>query len=247
MMVEFIGSTGSGKTTVATAVQRRLSGLTGLHTAPDLVASLVGLPSPTKPVQRNLVCDLVGLPFFFGSLHRHGAFLRLALLALARQRLTLQSANRLRSTVRKIGVYEIVRRYGDGRIVLVDEGTVLHAHNLFVFTNRDCSSADLDRFARVVPLPDLIVHVRAPLAISIERSLERPDPPRELRSRDRTQVELYVGRARAMFEALVANPILGPRVLAFDNPGPQAGVGGLEVGGLVEGILERAGRARNTV
>ncbi len=245
MMVEFIGSTGAGKTTVAAAVQRRLAGLGGVDTAPDLVASLVGLRPLARPLQRNLVSDLVGLPFFLGSLHKHGAFFRFTLRVMARQRLTPQTANRVRSTIRKIGVYEIIRRYGKRRIVLVDEGTVLHAHNLFVYTSRDCRAADLDQFASAVPLPDVIVHVRAPLATSIRRALERSDPPREIRSRDRAQVELYVGRARAMFEALVEIPIIGKRVVAVDNPGDQAGADGPEVEGVVESILERAGRSLN--
>jgi thymidylate kinase len=245
MMVEFIGSTGAGKTTVAAAVQRRLAGLGGVDTAPDLMASLVGLRPLAGPLQRNLVSDLVGFPFFLSSLHRHGAFFRFTLQVMARQRLTLQAANRVRSTIRKIGVYEVIRRYGDRRIVLVDEGTVLHAHNLFVYTNRDCRAADLDRFASVVPLPDVIVYVRAPLATSIRRALQRSDPPREIRSRDRTLVELYVSRAKAMFEALVEIPIIGKRVVAVDNPDGQAGADGPAVEGVVESILARAGRVLN--
>jgi thymidylate kinase len=245
LMVEFIGSTGSGKTTVAAAVQRRLAGLGGVETAADLVARLVGLPPLAKRFQRNLVCDLVGLPFVIGSLGRHGAFLRFTLRVLARQRPSLQAANRVRSTMRKIGVYEIIRRRGDGRIVLVDEGTVLHAHNLFVYTRRGYAAEDLERFASVVPLPDLIVHVRAPLGTSIRRSLARPDPPREIRSRDRALVELYVRRARAMFEALVEIPRIRGRVVVVDNPDEQAGVGGPEVAAVVESILERAAKVRS--
>ncbi len=242
MMVEFIGGTGAGKTTVAAAVKRRLGGFGRVDAAPDLVASLVGLPPLARPFHRNLVSDLVGLPFFLGSLHRHAAFLRFTLQVQARQPLTLQAANRVRSTIRKLGVYEIVRRYGNGRIVLVDEGTVLHAHNLFVYTSRDCSSADLERFASVVPLPDVIVHVRAPVATQVRRTLERPDPPREIRSRDRDLTELYVGRASALFEALAAIASIRERVLVVDNRGDEAGADGPGVERVVESILERAGR-----
>jgi thymidylate kinase len=242
MMVEFIGSTGAGKSTVAAAVQRRLAALAGVDTAPDLVASLVGLPPLMKPLQRNLVSDLVGLPFFLSSLHRHREFVGFALLVLARQRFALQAANRVRSTIRKIGVYEVLKRHGNGRIVLVDEGTVLSAHNLFVYTSRAYGAADLNRFASLVPLPEVIIYVRSPLATLMQRALERPDPPREMRSRDRTLVELYVGRALAMFEALVEIPIIRKRVVVVDNPDGRAGAAGPAVEEVVESILESAGR-----
>jgi len=241
MMVEFIGSTGAGKTTVVGAVQRRLAGRARVHMAPEFVGSLLRLPPLTKPHHRNLVSDLLGLPFFLGSLHRHAAFLRFTLLVLGRQRFTLQAVNRVRSTIRKIGVYEIVRRLGDGRIVLVDEGTVLNAHNLFVYTSRTYTAADLNRFASVVPLPDLIVYVRAPLSTLVRRSLQRPDPPREIRSRDPALIELYVGRAFAMFEALVEIPALRKRVVVVDNPGGQAGAQEPAVEELVASILQGAG------
>ncbi len=242
-MVEFIGGTGAGKTSVAAAVQRRLAGRGEAVAAPDLVASLVGLRPLARPLHRNLTCDLVGLPFVLGSLGRHAAFLRFVLQVLARQRPTLQAANRVRSTLRKIGVYEIIQRYGGGRIVLVDEGTVLHAHNLFVYTRQECSARDLDRFARVVPLPDVVVYVTAPLAVQIRRSLERSDPPREIRSRDPRLVELYVARASALFEALVEIPNVGARVVRVDNPGDQPGSDGPNVDHVVTSILQKAGRA----
>lgn len=244
MMVEFIGGTGAGKTTVAGAVKRRLAAFGGAVAAPDLVTSLVGLPPLARPLHRNLLSELVGLPFFLGSLHRHAAFLRFTLQVQARQPFTLQAANRVRSTIRKLGVYEIVKRYGGGRIVLVDEGTVLHAHNLFVYTSRECSTGDLDRFASVVPLPDAIVYVRAPLATQVQRTLERSDPPREVRSRDPRLVERYVGRACSLFEALVEIPSIGERVLVVDNPGDAAGSAEPGVERVVESILEAAERRR---
>ena len=241
MMVEFIGSTGAGKTTVAAEVQRRLAELASVDTAPDFVAGLIGLRALAKPFHRNLVSDLVGLPFFLRSLPRHRKYIGFVLGVLARQRLALQAANRVRSTIRKIGVYEILERHANRRIVLVDEGTVLHAHNLFVYTSRAYSAADLDRYASLVPLPERIVYVRAPLDTLVRRSLERPDPPREIRSRDRRLVELYAGRAHAMFETLVDIPIIRERVVIVDNPGDRPVASAQAVDEVVESILrERA-------
>jgi hypothetical protein len=97
---------------------------------------------------------------------------------------------------------------------------------------------DLERFASVAPLPELIVYVKAPLATLVRRSLERPDPPREIRSRDRMLVELFVGRAHAMFETLVEIPILRERVVVVDNPGDRPGASAQAVEAVVESILQ---------
>jgi hypothetical protein len=70
----------------------------------------------------------------------------------------------------------------------------------------------------LVPLPDLIVYVRAPVNSLIDRSLRRMDPPRELRSKNRTQIEMYINRAVTIFEQLVEADEIRSRVLTVENP-----------------------------
>ena len=135
MIVEFIGSTGAGKTTLISEVRRRLAKTAEVRTSFDVVAARLGLRAVTHPTAQNLIQELVGLPFFIRSLTRQKAFVAFALRLLARQaNFTVFTINNLRSLQRKIGVYEIIRRYAHDRIILVDEGTVLLAHNVFVYS-----------------------------------------------------------------------------------------------------------------
>lgn len=219
MIIEFIGSTGAGKTTLISAVQRRLAKTAEVTTSFDLVAAPLGLRGITHPTARNLIQEFVGLPFFMRSLPWHKAFIIFTLRMLARQaNFTIFTINNLRSLERKIGVYEIIRRYGRDRIVLVDEGTVLSAHNVFVYSNAFYTPEEIAKFANLIPLPDVIVYVRAPVDSLINRSLQRPDPPREMKSKNRALIEKYVNSAVAMFEQLVKAERIRNRVLIVENP-----------------------------
>lgn len=219
MIVEFIGSTGAGKTTLISEVQKSLARRVAVTTSYDLVATPLGLSGMTHPTGRNLVKEFVGLPFLIRSLPRHKAFILFTLRMLARQAdLSIFTINNLRSLVRKLGVYEIGRRREQHHIVLVDEGTILTAHNVFVYSSARYTAGEIDRFANLVPLPDIIVYVRAPVDSMVERSLRRSDPPRELRSKNRVLIEKYITRATAMFDQLVKAENIQSRTLTVENP-----------------------------
>lgn len=219
MIVEFIGSTGAGKTTLISKVQRRLAKTTEVTTPFDSIAAPLGLSGVTHDTARNLIQELIGLPFFIGSLPQHSAFVSFTLRMLARQaQFNFRTISNLRSLERKLGMYEIMRHYERERIVLVDEGTVLAAHNVFVFTSAFYSPEEIAKFASLVPLPDIIVYVRAPIDSLIERSLERTDRRRELESKNRALIEKYINRAVTLFEQLVETEEIRNRVLIVDNP-----------------------------
>lgn len=219
MIVEFIGSTGAGKTTLIAAVQRRLGHAAEVKTSFDLVAAPLGLHGMTHSTVKNLMQEVLGLPFFLCALPWHRAFIVFVLRMLARQAsFTFFTVNILRSLERKIGIYEIARRYAREQIVLVDEGTVLVAHNIFVYTSELYTPEEITKFARLVPLPDGIVYIRAPLDDLIHRALLRADPPREMKSKNRGQIERYVKRAVSIFEQLVKAEEIRDRVLIVENP-----------------------------
>lgn len=219
MIIEFIGSTGAGKTTLIAEVQRRLAQTTAVTTAFDLVAAPLGLRGITHPTAKNLIQELVGFPFLMRSLHRHQAFVIFTLRMLARQiNLTIFTLNILRSLVRKIGVYEIIRRYERDRIILVDEGTVLLVHNLFVYSSAFYATEEITKFATLIPLPDIIIYIRVPVDSLINRSLQRSDRPREMKSKNRGMIEQYVNRAVTVFELVVKTEAIQKRVLIVENP-----------------------------
>jgi len=217
MIVEFIGSTGAGKTTVAAALRAELCCRVRVASSFEVVAGgwLAGLEHPTA---RNLAQEALAGLSFARALPAHAPFIRFVTSRIWRQTRTgVQALRYLRSLERTVGVHETVRRRALAGVVLVDEGTFLAAHNLFVFGPTSPHRDELARFADVVPLPDVLVYVRAPVATIVERSLARSDSPREMRSCNRAQVATYARRAAAVYDALVAAPRIRDRVITVDN------------------------------
>jgi len=219
-MIEFIGCTGAGKTTLISDVQRRLVQIASVTTSFRLVASPLGLRNVTNPTARHLIQEFIGFPFFIRSLYRHKAFIIFILRMLARQAgFSVFMMNNLRSLVRKISVYEMTKRRQHKQIVLVDEGTVLLAHNIFVYSSALYTAEEIARFASLVPLPDIIIYIKAPVETLVQRSLLRADPPRELKSRNRELIEKQINRAVRMFDQLVEAENIQSRLLIVENSG----------------------------
>ncbi len=218
MIIEFIGSTGAGKTTLISEVRRKLAHVTDVTTSFEVVAAPFGLRSINHPTARNLIQELAGFPFFILSLRRNKAFVIFILRMLARQsNFSLFTINNLRSLERKIGVHEIIKRYQQDRIILVDEGTVLLAHNVFVYTSARYTDEEIAKFASLVPLPDIIIYIKAPVDILVQRSLLRADPPREMKSKDRVLIEKHINHAVRMFDQLVEADNIQCRLLVVEN------------------------------
>lgn len=222
MIVEFIGSTGAGKTTLLTEVHQRLPPEMRAVSQPELAQDALGWNRVTNPTVKNLIQDMAGLPYFLASAYRNRAFLGLCLRSLAPKRgHRLSSANYLRSIVRRIGMYELSMRHQlrhqFAQIILVDEGTVLSAHLLFVYGESACDPDDIERFARLVPLPDLIVYVRTPVDTLVRRALSRSDVRREMRAQSPAVVTEYISRAVTVFDRLVEVERIRERLLVMTN------------------------------
>lgn len=230
MIVEFIGSTGAGKTTLISEVRRRLDKQVEVRSAYEqVIAPFVsfGLRGVSNSSVRNLIQEVLSLPYFLASLGRNRRFVTYALQMLKRQaRFSIFTLNNLRSLERKVGVHEMLRRRDAKPVVLVDEGTLLAAHNIFVFSREEYSPEEISGFARLVPLPDLVVYVKAPLESLVQRSLLRRDPPREMRSREPEKVRGHIGRAVQMFDRLVQEENIRSRLLVVENcDAPEGGTG----------------------
>ncbi len=239
MIIEFVGCTGAGKTTLASEVQRRLAANVQATTPVDFVTDQFGMRRVTNPTVRNLIGDVIGLPFFFRSLYQHRAFVGFAAKSVTRRAgNALLAINYMRSIVRRVGTYEFMRRYKRDRIMLVDEGTVLSSHFLFVFSNNVYSQEDLDEFARLVPLPEIVVFIQVPVDSLVERTLQRSDAPREIRSKSRELIEKYVSRAARMFDELTDTREIRDRVLVVANPAATDDERGVVADRIVKYILD---------
>ncbi len=224
MIVEFIGASGSGKTSLARSVVCSLAKGHDAVMASDLVLRRLQLEKVAAPTTRNIVADLSAT---VEMLHLNGeqrTFLAYALRRLNRHRpRSLQTLNYVRSVVRRLGVDGIARRRGRHMVVLADEGIVLISYLLFVYGNTGFDEDDLAEFAGMAPLPDCVVHVKAPLESLVRRTLSRLDPPRELRARDTETVTRFLGSAADMFAGLVTTPPLRDRVIEVENVGDADG------------------------
>jgi len=218
MIVELIGCSGAGKTTLTGLVRDREGWGVPVVSIDDLIMDRWGVRRIRDPKGRNLVADVTVLPSFLRGLDRNAAFVRFAARRLLRHApSTFAKVNYLREVVRDVGKHELARRASDGATVLVDEGAVLTAYHLFVYSDAPVDREALDAFAELVPLPDRIVYVTAPLEVLVDRSLRRPDRRRELAAGDRRDLERWIARAVEVFDGLVASPRIRERLLVVDT------------------------------
>jgi deoxyadenosine/deoxycytidine kinase len=217
MIVEFIGCTGAGKTTLIQQVQRRLTTVAQVMTSVDLATSRIGLRGMTNPTIQNLIQELVAFPFFVGSLFKYREFIQHTIKLFWRNsHFSLRTISNLRSLERKLGMYEIMSHYGKDRIVLVDEGPILAAH-MFVFTGAPYTREEITRFTTLLPLPDLIIYVRASVQTLVKRTLQRVDAPREINKQNVAQIERYAKSAVILFDQLVEEENTRCRLLVVES------------------------------
>lgn len=217
MIVEFIGSTGSGKTTLISNVQRRLSETVRVTNSPDLATSLLGFKNVTNLTLQNLEQELLSFPFFVGKYYKYHAYLSHTIKLFWRNSgFSMQTIHNLRSLERKVGMYEITKRLGKEQVILVDEGPLLALH-MFVSAQNTYTSEEIGRFITLLPLPDLIIYVQASVETLIERTLQRPDPPREVDRKDPSQMNAYFRNAVAMFDQLTQAENIRDRLLVVES------------------------------
>lgn len=217
MLVEFVGSTGAGKTTVLRLSKRLLSQVAPCTTVADLATGVLSSRPTANPTIQNVIQELVGLPFFLCSLRRHRAFLAcMAMYLFRHSRPNLMAIRNLRSLERKLGTYTLARCLAGDRIALFDEGPLLAAH-MFVYDG--VTDGQIVAFVNAVPLPDLIVYVRAPIDDVVSRTQQRPDPPRQIASRPRRELVRLAEAADAIFENILTRLNGRVPILTVDNPG----------------------------
>jgi hypothetical protein len=210
VIVEFIGPSGAGKTTIARSLVSSDDGSIIMQS--DLLMAVPGLRWIRDPHVTNVVADIRSLVPFWSRLEENRAFVDYAF-----ERLRAHAKyNYMRNMVRKLGILQLSRQKAEKAIVLTDEGTILTAYQLFVYSDAAFGDSDLAEFAKVVPLPDRIVYVRAPLEVLTQRATGRPDVRRELAGLDDLAVEGALRRAVKLFDGLVTTEPLRRRTLVIE-------------------------------
>ena len=221
MIVELIGCDGAGKTTLGRLLAE--PGVLGARAVlmADLVLDRPGLRGVTHPTARNVVQELGGLPFLLQALGRRRAYLTFARRMHARYAPSAyHRLNGMRGIVRRVGMYELALRCAADRIVLSDEGTVLSAY-LFALTDVDLDRSHLAQFAELVPAPDTMIYVKAPIDMLVERALVRPDARPQHAGKSRAEIERTIGRTVEVFDLVAGSSPLRDRVLVVENDGDR--------------------------
>ena len=168
-VVEFVGVTASGKSTLVAAVKRELErqGLAATEQY-DAILTTYKMSFVQNPRLKSVLIDCLAFPSFLRSLFRPGGakLFRQASRAILRDAGSFPAAaNLLRNVIKRIGVSVLLEsfrtRRGRWDYVLCDEGSVHIAHNLFVHVDPPPQQKEVECFARVVPRPDLLVWVTA--------------------------------------------------------------------------------------
>jgi thymidylate kinase len=217
VIVEFIGCDGAGKTTLSRLLCER--GIAGSRVVamPELLLDWVGLRRITHRTAVNVAQDIGGFPFFLHAFPRYSAYIALANRLLARHApSTFDRLNGMRGIVRRVGMYELARSRASNKIVLSDEGTVLSAYH-FALTDVGFDPSELEDFARLVPRPDIIAYVKAPITSLVRRAASRPVPRRQHVGRARDEVERTIQRTAEVFDLVAATAPLRGRVIVVEN------------------------------
>jgi thymidylate kinase len=210
VQIELIGCTGAGKSTLSRGILQACQeqGL-DIFLGDDFVLTQVRLNWIKGHLPRTLLVDLAALVACLVTWRNHLEFYRFATQLLFPR---LEKLNLLRNVLKKIGIYEIIRfRSADRQVILVDEGVLQAAHNLFVHSAVQVNPEHLATFARLIPFPDVVVYLKEPESLLIDRTMRRGH--KRIPDRSYSNVVRFIEQAVATFDKLVQNPAVESKLL----------------------------------
>lgn len=226
MQIELIGCTNAGKSTLAASILRacRQQGVE-ISLAEDFVLKQLRLNWIKNRLLRRLLVNLIALIASLLTWKNNRQFYRFAAQLLFQLPIgRLEKTALFRNVLKKIGTYEIIRTYSAGQqIILVDEGVLQAAHNLFVHVSATVNSKHLSTFSELVPLPDAVVYLRQPGGLLIERIMNRGH--KRIPDRSYSKVARFVEQAVTTFDKVAQHPAVEERLLIVSNDRPVNVVG----------------------
>ncbi len=220
MIVEFIGSTGAGKTTLIKHIldsceKERIDAVMGT----DFVLERSHLHGIKNRLIQAALINLVSVYTALAAWRSNLDFYRFAFRILLNLPDTVPWLERIwmaKNILKRFGIYEVIRRHGvDHQVYLVDEGTLHVAHSLFVQLAGEADRRDIATFAGIVPLPQVVVYLRQDEALLVERLLARGHP----RVPDHSVADAvhFVRQATTVFDELVQIPAVQQKVVLVDG------------------------------
>ncbi len=218
MQIELVGCTSAGKSTLIRGILQACHEQ-GIDILPgdDFVLKQVRLNWIKGHLPRTLLVDLVALFTCLVTWRNNLEFCLFATQLLLQLPIArLEKLNLLRNVLKKIGIHEIICfRSTDQQVILVDEGVLQAAHNLFVHVSVDVKAEHLATFARLSPLPDVIVYLRQPESLLINRTMKRGH--KRIPDRSYSNVVRFIKQAVATFDKLVQYPAVESKLLVVDS------------------------------
>lgn len=220
MQIELIGCTSAGKTTLARKMLQagRELGI-DVQLSDDFVLKRIRLNWIKNEFIRLRIIELLCLPICLMFWRKYHRFYRLAIRA-SRQApgSWFYKMNLARITLRKIGIYEIIRRCGsEQRVFLFDnEGVLQASHTLFIHSGgARLNAGDISSFVNAAPLPDVVAYLWQSQAVLLKRTLARGH--HRLPDRSHEKVKFFIEQAVEMFDALQRHPALASRLLVING------------------------------
>ncbi|MEZ4869903.1 MAG: AAA family ATPase [Caldilineaceae bacterium] len=218
MQIELIGCTSAGKSTLIREILQasRAQGI-DIVQGDDFILQQFGLGWCESSPFRGLLMNGAALVACLITWQKNYSFYRFATRLL--WRLPIPSADKrymLRNVFKKVGVHAIIQRLHTGsQIVLVDEGVLQIAHNLFVHVTAQVDRQEVSTFVKLISLPDVVVYLRQPESLLIDRIMARGH--HRLPDRSQANVARFVKQANAVFDQLTQHPTIARRLLTVDD------------------------------
>lgn len=216
MIVEFLGPTSSGKSTLVKALQSRLrAGGIDVATAEEVSVGRLERLCVDRRVTRAVAVQVLTLPWLATGIARWPATSGTLLRLIAQHGETLPyRLHCLRNALLHIALESRVRSASRrDRVLLLDEGLVSFV-DLLAGSLRSPDPAAVRAYAQALPLPDLVVHVTTRPEMRVPRMVQRGH--RRLRSRDHSVIEAYARHGDEAARLLAAVPRVAARLMAVD-------------------------------
>lgn len=219
MLVELIGCTSAGKTTLARGMLRAgIESSIPTVLGDDLILESMRLRWINNDFLRRRAIESVSLPACAFSWGEHRDLCRLAFrTAAAAPGSWLYRASVARIALNKIGIRAILRRWSSPeRIVLLDnEGVLQAAHNLFVHAGDAGPAQSVSSFVEAAPLPDVAIYLRESEDVLVERTLRRGH--RRLPPHAAAHARTFVRKAVEIFDRIADHAALTDRLVVVDR------------------------------
>lgn len=205
MLIEITGGLGSGKSVLTGLLARQLE--------------TRSVPAIVQRAQRWNEADPSTAVHALQFARRHDRLTRLTVEAVLRDADSMRARLALTwALTRKAGTFARLHRSAERVPVIWDEGVMHMAHNAFVHVAKVPRESEIREFGELVPRPDVIVRVRAPVDTAVARVLSRG----HRRAADRTdRARRLVVNADRVFSRLVEVDRIRERLIEVDNDGDE--------------------------